>query len=182
MKFNNREEIKEILEMNISEEEKKNLIAKLKNYKTEIGRILLTDDELDIKEGQNWDSGGMATSWTDRNTDNAEFRPEGGGEIKYVLHVIGEIEGYQVQYLSYDRIFEELYYDNNVNEDEADEIAYEISNDEVYTELMYLLGSDADMESEAEILLPAETKLEIIEINDGRKDVGYIEVLLKEVK
>lgn len=47
---------------------------------------------------------------------------------------------------------------------------------------MKLLGSDGDMDSEAEVLVPSNTKLEIVEINDGRKDVGYIEVILREVK
>jgi len=69
-----------------------------------------------------------------------------------------------------------------MDEDEADEIAYEISNDEVYVELMDLLGSDGDMDNEAEILVPAETKFEIVEINDGREDTGYIEIILREVK
>lgn len=182
MKFKNREEIKEILNKNISDEEKKNLIGNLKNYKTLIGRIICMDHELEIEEGEMWNNKGVATSWTDRNTDNVEFRPEGGGEIKYVLHVEDEIEGYKVQYLGYDRIFEELYYDKDMDEDEADEIAYEISNDEVYVELMDLLGSDGDMDNEAEILVPAETKFEIVEINDGREDTGYIEVILREVK
>ena len=66
--------------------------------------------------------------------------------------------------------------------EDAEELADKISSDEIYLELMRLLGSDGDMQNEAEILVPAETKMEIVEINDGRKDVGYIEVILKEVK
>lgn len=182
MKFRNREEIKSILEMDITDGEKLNLIANLKNYKTDVGRIILVDEELEIEEGQIWDNLGKATSWTDRNADNVEFRPEGGGEIKYVLHVEGEVEGYQVQYLSHDNIFNELYYNQDLDEETADDIADEISNDEAYLELMYLLGSDGDMQNEAEILVPAETKMEIVEINDGREDVGCIEVILREVK
>lgn len=182
MKFNNREEIKEILQKEISNEEKRNLIANLKNYKSEIGRIISTDYELDIEEGQVWDNLGKSTSWTDRNADNVEFKPELGGEIKYVLQVEGEIEGYQVQYLSHEKIFDELYYNQDLDEDEADEIACEISEDEVYLELMDLLGSDGDMSNEAEILVPAETKLRIKEINDGRADMGYIEVILEEIE
>lgn len=166
MKFNNREEIKNILEMNVDSSEKKNLIANLKNCKTDIGRIISTDYELDIEEGQIWDNKGVATSWTDRNVDNVEFRPEGGGEIKYVLHVVSEVEGYQVQYFP------------KGETDELDELAF----DEVYEELMHLLGSDGDMRNEAEILVPAETKFRIKEINDGREDIGYIEILLEEVK
>lgn len=181
MKFKNREEIKEILEMNIADGEKINLIANLKNYKTDIGRIILTDEELNLHEGQIWDNLQQATSWTDRNADNVEFRPEGGGEIKYVLHVEG-VEGYQVQYLSYDNVFNELYYERDLEEEVADRIAEEVSSDEIYLELMKLLGSDGDMDSEAEILVPAETKMEIVEINDGRDDVGYIEIILKEAK
>ena len=181
MRFRNREEIKEILEMNISDNEKRNLIANLKNYKTDIGRIILVNEELEIEEGEIWSNLGKATSWTDRNADNVEFRPEGGGEIKYVLHVEG-VEGYQVQYLSYDNVFNELYYERDLEEEVADRIADEVSSDEVYLELMRLLGSDGDMDSEAEVLVPSNTKLEIVEINDGRDDVGYIEVVLREVK
>ena len=181
MRFRNREEIKEILEMNISDNEKRNLIANLKNYKTDIGRIILVDEELEIEEGQIWDNLGKATSWTDRNADNVEFRPEGGGKIKYVLHVEG-VEGYQVQYLSFENLFNELYHEQDLDEDTAEEIADKISSDEVYIELMRLLGSDGDMDSEAEVLVPSNTKLEIVEINDGRDDVGYIEVVLREVK
>ena len=181
MKFRNKEKIKSILEMNISDNEKRNLIANLRNYKTDIGRIILTDEELNLHEGQIWDNLQQATSWTDRNADNVEFRPEGGGKIKYVLYVEG-VEGYQVQYLSYDNIFNELYYERDLEEEVADRIADEISSDEVYLELMKLLGSDGDMDSEAEVLVPSDTKLEIVEINDGRDDVGYIEVILREVK
>ena len=181
MRFRNREEIKEILEMNISDNEKRNLIANLKNCKTDIGRIILVNEELEIEEGQIWDNLGKATSWTDRNADNVEFRPEGDGKIKYVLHAEG-VEGYQVQYLSYDNIFNELYYNQDLDEEMADDIADEVSSDEVYLELMRLLGSDGDMQNEAEILVPAETNFVIKEINDGRGDVGYIEIILKEAK
>jgi hypothetical protein len=181
MKFRNREEIKSILEMNISDNEKRNLIANLKNYKTDIGRIISVNRELEIEEGQIWDNLGKATSWTDRNASNVEFRPESGRKIKYVLYAEG-VEGYQVQYLSYDNIFNELYYNQDIDEEIADDIADEISNDEVYLELMRLLGSDGDMQNEAEILVPATTNFIIKEINDGRDDVGYIEVILKEVK
>ena len=181
MKFRNREEIKSILEMNISDNEKRNLIANLKNYKTDIGRIISVNRELEIEEGQIWDNLGKATSWTDRNASNVEFRPESGRKIKYVLYAEG-VEGYQVQYLSYDNIFNELYYNQDLDEEMADDIADEVSNDEVYLELMRLLGSDCDMQNEAEILVPATTNFIIKEINDGRDDVGYIEVILKEVK
>ena len=181
MRFRNREEIKSILEMNISDEKKKNLIANLKNYKTDIGRIILTDEEINLHEGQIWDNLQQATSWTDRNADNVEFRPEGGGKIKYVLHAEG-VEGYQVQYLSFENLFNELYHEQDLDEETAEEIADKISSDEVYNELMKLLGSDGDMDSEAEILVPAETNFVIKEINDGRGDVGYIEIILKEAR
>lgn len=84
--------------------------------------------------------------------------------------------------MSYDNIFNELYYERDLEEEVADRIADEVSNDEVYIELMRLLGSDGDMQNEAEILVPATTNFIIKEINDGRDDVGYIEVILKEVK
>ena len=87
-----------------------------------------------------------------------------------------------MQYLSYDNVFNELYYERDLEEEVADRIADEVSSDEVYLELMKLLGSDGDMDSEAEVLVPSNTKLEIVEINDGRDDVGYIEIILREVK
>lgn len=175
MKFKNREEIKKILEMDISDKEKRNLIANLKNHKTCVGRVIAVDYELDIEEGQIWDNGNKATSWTDRNDKNnvQGFKTEGGGEIEYILKVEDELEGYKVQYFNYDDLEEE-----GLSEDEIDELL----DDEVYEELMYLLGSDGDMKYEVEMLIPAETQLEIVEINDGREDVGYIEVILREAK
>jgi len=181
MKFRNREEIKSILEMNISDEKKKNLIANLKNHKTNLGRIISVNRELEIEEGKLWDNLGKATSWTDMNDDKGSFSPETPKKIDYFL-IAEDIEGYKLQYLSFENLFNELYHEQDLDEETAEEIADKISSDEVYNELMKLLGSDGDMDSEAEILVPAETKMEIVEINDGRDDVGYIEVILKEVK
>lgn len=179
----NREDIKNILEMNISNQEKKNLIANLKNYKTLVGRAISVDLELNLEEGQIWDNKGFATSWSDRNDENGEaFNIETEREVNYILKVEGELKGYKVQYLSYDNLFEEFFYEKDMDETEAEELADEISSDKVYEELMNLLGSDGDMKKEAEILIPAETKLQIKEINDGREDVGYIEVILEEIK
>lgn len=169
----NREEIKNILEMEITNEEKRNLIANIKNVKADLGRTIKVDKELELKKGQEWNNLGKATSWTNRDKDNEGFKTENNGDIEYVLQFEnGEVEGYEVEYLD----FEELV-DNGMDEDEAEELA----QDEVYIELMDLLGSDADMKLEAEVLVPSETKFEIVEINDGREDLGYIEVILKEV-
>ena len=181
MKFNNKEEIKNILEMDITKKEKRNLIANIKNYKTDLARIIAVDEELKIEEGQMWDNFGIATSWADVNaeTNNVGFSCEMGGEIEYILKV-EKIDGYKVQYFNYYNIFDKL--EPELGEDEAHEKADAIANDEVYTELMDLLGSDGDMIDEAEVLVPAETKFEIVEINDGREDTGYIEVILKEIK
>lgn len=174
MKFNNREEIKEILEMDITNEEKRNLIANIKNIKADLGRVIRVDEELNIKVGDIWNNLNQATSWTNRDKENESFKTENDGEIEYILQFEnGEIEGYEVQYLQFDELV-----DNGMDEDEAEELA----EDEIYLELMDLLGSDAEMKLEAEVLVPAETKFEIVEINDGREDVGYIEIILKEVK
>lgn len=174
MKFNNKSEIKNILEMNNTNEEKKNLIANIKNIKADLGRTIKVNEELEIKVGDTWNNLGKATSWTNRDKENEGFKTENDGEIEYILQFEnGEVEGYEVQYLD----FEELV-DNGMDEDEAEELA----GDEVYIELMDLLGSDADMKLEAEVLVPSETKFEIVEINDGREDIGYIEIILKEVK
>lgn len=183
MKFNNRSEIKNILEMNITNEEKKNLIANIKNIKTDLARIISVDYELELKVGDIWDNRGQAASWSDMNEEirNTAFTPELGGETEYVL-IVENVEGYKVQYLGFDNIFDELYHNQDFDEDTADEIAYKVSSDEVYVELMSLLGNDGDMNDEAEVLVPAEAKFEIAEINDGREDIGYIEIILKEVK
>lgn len=173
MKFNNREEIKNILKMDISNKDKKNLIANLKNHKSNLGRTIKVNYELDIKEGQIWDNQGVATSWTDRSVEiaNTGFRSETDGDIEYILFVDG-VKGYQVQYFNYDSL-ESL----GLEDSEIDSLL----EDEVYDELMDLLGSDGDMEDEAEVLVPAESKFEVVEINDGRDDIGYIEVMLKEI-
>lgn len=182
MEFKNREEIKQILDMNITDAEKRNLIANLKNYKTNVSRVITTDYELDLKEGDIWDNQGRATSWMDANAENTrQFIPESNRAIMYILKVDGEVEGYQVQYLNFDKLYYQ-FLDEGMTEEEAENKAEEISEDEVYLRLMDLLGSDADMESEAEILVPAETQLKIKEINDGREDVGYIEVILEVVQ
>lgn len=174
MKFNNREEIKNILEMNINKEEKRNLIANIKNVKADLGRVIKVDHELNIKVGQEWNNLGKATSWTDRNKDNEGFMTENDGEVEYVLQFEnGEVEGYEVQYFDIETLI-----DAGMEEETAEELA----EDEVYIELMDLLGSDGSMILEAEVLVPAETKFGIVEINDGREDMGYIEIILKEIK
>lgn len=174
MKFNNKEQIKKILEMDINDQEKRNLIANIKNIKADLGRVIKVDEELELEIGQEWNNLEQATSWTNRDEENEGFKTENDGEIEYVLQFEnGEVEGYEVQYLQFDELI-----DNGMEEDEAEELA----EDETYLELMDLLGSDADMKLEAEVLVPAETKFEIIEINDGREDLGYIEVILKEAK
>ncbi len=181
MKINNREELKEILNMSIDDKEKINLIAKLKNHKTHAMRMIEVDKELDLEIGQTWDNQGVATSWSDVEKEGSAFNAETTREVRYLLEV-EEVEGYEVQYLGYDNVFNELYYEQDLDEDEADEIAYNISNDEVYTAVMDLLGSDGDMDSEREILVPVETKMEIIEISDAREDEGYIYIKLEVIK
>lgn len=173
MLFKEREKIKEILNMNISKEEKKNMIANLKNYKTDLSRIINTDGLLNLEIGQKWNNLGKATSWTDVNAEinNMGFRTELENEIEYVLRV-EDVAGYQLQYLNFDSL-EEL----EIDEDLIDEIL----DDEIYIMLMDILGSDAEMEDEAEILVPAETEMIIKEINDCRDYEGYIEVILKAI-
>lgn len=170
----NKQEIKAILEMEITDGEKKNLIANIKNVKADLGRLIRTDQELEIKVGQEWNNLNQATSWTNRDKENEGFKPENYGEIEYMLQLEnGKVEGYEVEYLDFETLV-----DDGMDEDEAEELA----EDETYLELMDLLGSDADMKLEAEVLVPAETKFEIVEINDAREEEGYIEVILKEIK
>lgn len=172
--FKNKEQIENILKMNITDKEKKNLIANIKNIKTDISRVIAVDRELDLKVGDIWDNQDKSTSWTDDNKDlhSVGFQIENHNEIVYLL-VAENIEGYEVQYLDF-----ELLTDEGIDEDEAEEI----SEDETYLELMDLLGADADMRDEREILVPKETKFEIAKIYDGREDEGFIEIILKEVK
>lgn len=179
-KFNNKEQIKEILEMNTTDREKKNLVANIKNITTDLGRAIAVDQELELEIGQEWNNLGQATSWTDINKENSNFSIENNNSIEYVLRA-ENIEGYEVQYLEFETIFDELEEDG-MDEEEAEEIAENLSEDETYLELMDLLGSDADMKHEAEVLVPSATKFEIVEINDSRDDEGYIEVILKERK
>lgn len=174
MKFKNREEIKAILEMNISNSEKKNLIANLKNYKGKLVRTIATNYELDIDEGQIWNID-EAESWAKYGN---EFVPETEGKYIYSLVTEDEIEGYEVQYFDFDNLFNKFYIDEDMSEEESEKAAEELAEDKVYLELMDLLGSSGDMEKEQEILVP-KTKLKIKEINDGREDVGYIEIILE---
>lgn len=173
MLFKERENIKEILNMNISINEKRNLIANLRNHTTDLARIINTDELLDLNIGDTWDNRGKAASWTDMNVDvyNSGFQVELDRSIEYVLRV-EDVAGYQLQYFNIDSL-EEL----EIDEDLIDEIL----DDEVYIALMDLLGSDGDMSDEAEVLVPAETKMEIVNIFDGREDEGYIEVRLKAI-
>lgn len=171
MKFNHREEIKNILEMNIEDSEKKNLIAELKTTTTNVARTIATTDLLNVQEGQVIDN--LGNSWEDMNEENNTegFIMENDyGDIEYVFRA-ENVEGYKVQYFGYDYLVDIL--------DIDEEIAEDLEADEVYQELMYLLGSDGDMYKEAEILISNNQKFEILEINDGRKDEGYIEVILK---
>lgn len=174
MKFNKKMEIKNILEMNITDQEKKEMIANLKNYKGELVRTIVTDYELDLQEGQEWNIE-KAQSWAKYGN---EFIAETSGEITYSLIIEDEVEGYEVQYFDYDNIFNKLYIDEDMNEEEAEKIAETLSEDETYTELMDLLGSAGDMEQEQEVLVPGNTKLKIKEILDGREDIGHIEIRL----
>ena len=170
----NKQEIKAILETEITDGEKRNLIANIKNVTADLGRLIRTDQELEIKVGQEWNNLNQATSWTNRDKENEGFKPENDGEIEYMLQFEnGKVEGYEVEYLDFETLV-----DDGMDEDEAEELA----EDETYLELMDLLGSDADMKLEAEVLVPAETKFEIVEINDAREEEGYIEVILKEIK
>src|SRR5690606_7774585 len=107
------------------------------------------------------------------------FMPETTRGITYVLEVEG-VEGYKVQYFDYDNLYDKLY-GEGMSESQADEIASKLSNDKVYQDLMFLLGSDGSMESERELLVPAETKMRIVEISDEREETGYIHVKLEVV-
>ncbi len=163
MKINNRKELKEILETNISNEEKKNKIAELKNIKTHAMRVIEVDNELDLKVGQIWKDE-KATSWSDTNKEGSEFRVENSKEVQYLLEV-EDVEGYEVQY-----------FEKGIS-DEEDDLAF----DEVYEEVMNLLGSDGDMGDEREVLVPADTKMKIVDMSDERDETGYIYIKLKTI-
>ena len=95
-KMKNKQEIKAILEMEITDGEKRNLIANIKNVKADLGRLIRTDQELEIKVGQEWNNLNQATSWTNRDKENEGFKPENDGEIEYMLQFEnGKVEGYE---------------------------------------------------------------------------------------
>lgn len=165
MKINNKEEIKEILNMNIDDREKRNKIANLKNITTHAMRIIEVRDELELEIGQEWDNLNEPTSWADVNKVGAAFVPETDNDTRYILEV-EEVKGYEVQY-----------FEKGIS-DEEDDLAF----DEVYEELMSLLGSDGSMKDESEILVPAETKMIITEISDERDETGYIYIKLEVQK
>ena len=151
-----RNEIKEILNKNISDEEKKEMIAKLNNTTTDLARIIKTSELLDLEEDQIVDNLGL--SWTDQNDRNNTqgFEVETNNNITY-LFTVENASGYKVEYL----------------EDEEDE---------VYQDLCFLLGTDVDCFRECEVLVNKETKFEIKNIYDERDEVGIITVELKVVK
>lgn len=174
----NRNEIKEILEMNISDNDKIDRIAKLGTTRTDIGRVILTDELLDWKEGQIITKVGR--HWADRNNNNISnigYQPDSGmGDIEYFISV-ENVKGYKVPYYN-EYYFQELGYDY----DESIDKAAEMEEDEVYRGLLDLIGSDPDMEDECEILISNDKKFKIDLICDERDETGYITVELVEVK
>lgn len=181
--FKNKDEIRNILDMEISDDEKKEKIAKIRNVTADIGRVIWADELLDFTEGQIVE--GLGRSWSDRDDENMEsFVAENDyGDVEYIFHLKSDsVQGYKLQYFNYDDVFDYLYNELDMEEDKADELATEISEDETYIELMELLGSDGDMRSEAEILVPNSQKFKVDEILDGREDEGYITIILEPIK
>lgn len=174
----NREEIKEILEMDISSEEKVDRIAKLGNTRTDIGRVIMAHDLLDWKEGDIITNVGQ--HWADRNDKkigDIGYQPDSGlGDIEYFVFAY-DVEGYKIPY--YD---ESYFLDLGYDYDEAEEMAERAEEDEVYIGLLNLIGSGPNMANECEILIPNDKKFRIDSIYDERDEVGNITVELKAVK
>lgn len=180
---------KELLEVKKIESELKDIlnnynidrietIANLKTTTTDISRIITVDEELDLEEGQIVSN--LGNSWTDINDDNLDkvFTPVVDREIEYIFFA-ENVSGYKVQYFDYDDLFNKYYIDEDMTEDDADDLAEKISENEVYVNFMNLIGSSGEMKKECEMLVSNEQKFKIKEINDGREDVGYIEIILE---
>lgn len=166
--FKNRYEIKNILDMNISDAEKKELIAQLKNIKTNIGRsIMISEEEVQyFLNLENTVIDNLGLSWTDREDDNNEgFTSETLNDVEIVFHA-NNVKGYKLQYFNEFLI-------------EDEDLLYELLEDEVYENLMDLLGSDNEMYKESEVLVSNDVCFKVIEVNDGREDVGFIEIKLE---
>ena len=169
-----RTELKGILEMNISDEDKMDRIAELGTPKTDIARVILSDELLAWEEGQIIEKVGR--HWADRNDENISnigYQADSGmGEIEYMVFA-EDITGYKIPYYN-ETYFEELGYDY----DEAIDKAEEMGEDEVYRALLDLVGSEADMQDECEILISNNKKFEVDLICDERDEVGSITVEL----
>ena len=164
-----REEIRQILEMNISDNEKIEKIAKLNTITTDINRIILIDnvEDLELEEGQTVNN--LGNSWADRNKNCEYMTTEGMGNIKVIL-AANNVSGYEVQYLNLDY----LMYDLDLDEEEAEEIEF----DEVYQELLELLGTDSDASQESEVLVSNDTRFKVSKIYGYDEDANSIEVEL----
>lgn len=163
-----REQIKQILELNLSEEQKIEKIANLNTIKTDINRVILIDDieDLELEEGQTVKN--LGNSWADSNKDCEYMAEDEMGNVE-VVFTAEDVEAYEVQYLDIDH----LMFDLDIEEEEAEEIAL----DEVYQDLLWLLGTDADASQEAEILVSNEKEFTVKEISID-ESINLIEVKL----
>ena len=159
-----REEIKNILEMEIADEDKINLLGSIVTIENaDLGRVVtLVDSE--VEEWLNKEEGSTVTElgncWTDRDDENlGNFQPMNQHDEEIVFYVNGA-KGYKVEYFT-------EYLENELDEE-----------DEVYEELMELLGSDGDMYEEAEVIVNNNTEYIIDYISDARDEEGYIIVNL----
>lgn len=180
-----REEIKEILKLEVSKEDKINALGNLKTTKTDVSRMMMLSEEeveeiLKLEEGQEVSE--IGNHFTDKNDENAvlsEFEALNDGIC--VVFEITDVEGYKLQYLDAERLEEEFF--KTMTEDEMEEKGiFELIDksveDEVYIELIDLLGSDARYYKECEVILDNNNVYEVEHISDERDELGQITVEL----
>lgn len=175
--FKFRNEIKEILEMDLEEKDKLDKIAELKTTTTEAGRVISVreDEALEWLDMEGEIVKGIGRHWTDANGDNIlseDFNNETQRDMDVVFKV-ENVKGYKVQYFgerALCRVFED--------DEEMYNFINEMEEDEVYQGVMDLIGTDADMSNEQEIIISNNTEFIVDYVSDSRDEEGHIIVNL----
>lgn len=161
--FKYKEQLKEILAMELSDNEKKDLIGELETTKTDVARQILVseyeaEEFLELEEGEIIeDLGRHFADRNDKNISNMGYTPSRHLGNVQVMFYIYNVKGYKLQYL------EDL-------------------EDETYLAVMDLFGSGAEMQNECEIILSNNNKYEVYYICDERDEVGCITIELDLVE
>lgn len=175
--FKFREEIKTILGMDIEDYDKLDKIAEVATTTTDATRVISVRED----EGLKWLDKigervtGIGRHWADVNGDHllsSAFENETQKEVEVVFFV-NDVKGYKVQYFG-EKAMGSLFED----EDAMYEFIDKMEEDEVYQEIMDLIGSDADMENEQEFIISNNTEFIVDNVYDARNEEGFIVVNL----